>query len=200
MIKKIVFILICFPIIIQAQKISHPKFLFKLLNTEDPQSFLEERDWEINSANKAYENFEYEAVEFYHHEMKFSKGDKYSPNRSNYYSLTIIDYPGYPNEIILKLYNKRFFNDFKNIIESSYKEISKDIKNNTIEVVYIRRPLAVHLTEKLDQYYLIKLCNGLSLLDRQERLKEMGNTEVDTEDDFYYEEVYHENGQRLNKM
>jgi len=86
------------------------------------------------------------------------------------YYFTIKEYSSSSNIIILKLYNKAFFNQFKQIIiNSAYKKISQDVEHNTIETSYKKNPLQITFKEELNKHYQITLFNNVDKQKMEEK-------------------------------
>jgi len=127
--------------------------LFQLIDEKDTRNVLENEGWRTNSVNNYIDEYDVNYNEF-----KLSKYIDFSEGNSSSGYFTIKEYSAYSNIITLKVYDKSFYNQFKNIIvNSAYKQISQDVKYNTIELIYKKNPLQITFKEELNNYYQITL-------------------------------------------
>jgi len=154
MTKYILPLLLCLPIIGFGQA-DLTGLIFQLIDSKDARALLEDKGWETKSIS----NYTDEDNVSYN-EFKLSKHIHFSEEDHSRAYFTIREYNGYSNEIALTVYNKDFFKHFQNIIiNSSYKQISKDVEKNVIETTYRRSPLEAVFKEKLTGYYQIRVSN-----------------------------------------
>jgi len=165
--KKLLLILLCFPFIGFGQTDLTP-LLFQLIDSKDSRTLLENQGWRTNSVNKQEDEY---GISF--NEFVLSKDVDFSEGNSSRCYLTINEYSSSSNIIILKLDNKDFYNQFKQIIvNSAYKKISQDVEYNTIEETYKKNPLHITFKEELNNHYQITLFNNR---DKQKRYKSIRN-------------------------
>jgi len=165
--KRLLLILLCLPMIGFSQTDLTP-LLFQLIDSKDSRTLLENQEWHTNSINKQEDEY---GISF--NEFVLSKDVDFSEGNSSRCYLTINEYSSSSNIIILKLDNKDFYNQFKQIIvNSAYKKISQDVEYNTIEETYKKNPLHITFKEELNNHYQITLFNNR---DKQKRYKSIKN-------------------------
>ena len=152
--KKLLHLLLCLPMIGLCQT-DLTTLLFQLIDSKDSRNILENEGWRTNSVNNPTD-----AYDVNYNEFKLSKYINLSEGNSSRCYFTIKEYSTYSNIITLKIYDKSFYKQFeKIIINSDYKQISKDVKYNTIELIYKKNPLQITFKEELNNYYQITLLN-----------------------------------------
>lgn len=153
--KKILMVLVCLPLLTCAQT-NLTNLIFRLIDTKDARNILENEGFKTTSINNNTDEYDIEYNEF-----KFSKKINFKKGASSTCYVTIEEYPGYSNQVSVKIYNKDFFNHFQNIVlkKSSYKETLKNVERNIIETSYQKNPLTVNLRESLNSYYKINVFN-----------------------------------------
>ena len=128
--------------------------LFELIDCNDSRAFLESQGWKTNSVDNYSENM----IDY--SEIKLSQYINLNPKKFRQYDFTIKEYTNYSNIVILKIYDKDFYDEFKQIIISSaYKQISHNVASNFIKTVYKKTPLKITFKEVLNNYYQITLLN-----------------------------------------
>ena len=165
--KKLLLILLCLPMLGFGQT-DFTSLLFQLIDSKDTRNVLESEVWRTNSVNNKTDEYDVSYNEF-----KLSKHIDFSEGNSSRGYFTIQEYSSYSNIITLKVYDKSFYNQFKNIIvNSGYKKTSQDVKYNTIELIYKKNPLQITFKEELSDYYQITLFN---YRDQQKRYQSRRN-------------------------
>ena len=127
--------------------------LFELIDCNDSRAFLESQGWKDKLNNYSENMINYS-------EIKLSKYINLNPENSSRYDFTIKEYTNYSNIVMLRIYDKDFYDEFKQvIISSAYKQTSQDVASNIIKTVYKKIPLEITFEEVLNNYYQITLLN-----------------------------------------